>query len=73
MMGHYFGYHGYAPIGCPRPQVRVVTECVDEHENDVKHMPWSSVTRSQPNWTLMGVSEVPETAFPTTINKTPKY
>ena len=33
-----------------------------------------SVTRSQPNWTLMGDSgAVPETVFSTTINKTPKY
>ena len=33
-----------------------------------------SVTRSQPNWTLTGDSGVvPETAFSTTINKTPNY
>ena len=33
-----------------------------------------SVTRSQPNWTLMGnAGAVPETAFSTTINKTPNY
>ena len=31
-----------------------------------------SVTRSQPNWTIMGDSEAaPETEFSTTINKTP--
>ena len=33
-----------------------------------------SVTRSQPNWTLMGDSGVaPETAFSTTINKPPNH
>jgi hypothetical protein len=33
-----------------------------------------SVTRSQPNWTLMGDSgAAPEAPFSTTINKTPNY
>jgi hypothetical protein len=33
-----------------------------------------SVSRSQPNWTLMGDSgAAPETVFSTTINKTPNY
>jgi hypothetical protein len=70
---HYFGYHGYAPIGwqCLHPQGSVVCQCVwfDEQEN-VNHMLWPlSVTRSQPNWTLKEDSRAAlETAF--SINKT---
>ena len=40
-VGHYFGYHSYAPLvyNAPIHRAHVVMEWFDEHENDVNHKP----------------------------------